>query len=436
MRRLSQAMLLLAICVGCSCYLPGQRDQTAPRDGILVGNVFAARPDGSLVPARTATVVLAPASAAEPLIAASGDLSKVLFDAHAVTSSLSAEQNRQMEELAETERLKALLQSLKPLRDKVLPVFQSTKTDANGDFTFTGMPSDKYILIAIGHAGPTAGLWLAKLTIKPGLSQAVTMNIPVVACYDPENYLSIDKPDAELDRALRLLTTREKELQASLYIPDHAPSSPSLTNTTALAETIEAPPADGPGTAFVDCRRVTRQLEAYSEPSYPSPVIASLKCGEPVTVICEQRGWVRVKTPANVEGYVSFNFLTGSPVPKTCTGPSLAPQVEDVSAPPATEERVTGPGSKGVKEGDFNIDFYVQARGRGGSSACWMDLRTETAVYSVSYHGGGCVLFTAGEHISGRIMPHGNRSEVQVLGYDRKQQLRIYFYRIYEERAR
>ena len=435
MSRLSQVMLLWMVCICGSCCMQGQREQTVPKDGILVGHVFAARPDGSLVPAKRATVVLAPATAAESLIAASGDFNKVLFDAHAITSSLSVEENQQLEELAETERLKALLQSVKPMRDKVLPVFPNTKTDAIGEFTFAGIPSDEYILIAIGHSGSTAGLWLAKLTIEASTTQTVTMSIPVVACYDPEGYVSMDKPDAELDRTIQSLTKKQNELQALFHKLDDSTTSPSRTNTTAQAEMSSGRPTTAsPGTAYVDCKHVATQLEAYSAPHYPAPVVASLKCGEQITVMCEQQGWIRVKTPTNVEGYVSFNFLAGSSPAKNCTSPSTPVQVE-VGIQAAPVQKISGPGSKDAKESDFNIDFYIQASGHG-FSACWMDLTTDTFVYRVSYHGVGCILFAKGQHIYGRFMPRGGWPEVQLLAYDRKRQLRTYWYKIHDGRSR
>lgn len=435
MGRVARTVLVWPVCILCSFFVQGQNQRVPRGSGTIIGHVFATRQDGSLMPAGTATVILVQAQSAEALTSALNDFNKTLSDAHATASSLPAEKKKQLEELAETERLQVLLRSIKPLRDEILPAVPSTTTDAIGGFTLADMPSDKYMLIAIGHAGTTAGLWLADVTIEAGKTYRVTMSAPIVACYDPEGYLSLDKPQTDLDRTIQLLTSREKELQGLFQSSGQSSSSPSSTNTPPQTATMdERTRAASAGTAHVDCKDVATKLEAYSAPRYPAPVVASLKCGEQVTVLCEEHGWTKVRIQGNVEGYISFNSLESSSQVESCVAPSAqnVPSAQNGKADSNASPKLKGD----TTDSKYAAVFYVRAAGQSWEPHfCWAHLELGDHVYGTTTSGGAfdwCHPANPGEHLRGRFR---GRSIELVVKYKSDGRPVVNVYEIHEERV-
>jgi hypothetical protein len=395
--RLGETKLFWILCVCCCCFAQEQQAQTAEKGGDVVGSVFAARQDGSLVPVKTTTVLLVRASAAEPITAALDKAKKALSDARARMNSQPEELKRQFEEFVGIASLDALLQLLKPLRDELLPAVPNTNADAVGAFTFAGIPPDNYVLLAIGHAGTTAGLWVANLAIEGGKTQRVTMTAPAIGGPDPDGYLSVDKPDAEIDRSIQLLTGKEKELEALLRKSGESWTS---TSTTTPGVSKGEPTSGGPSgqpcplgyvlvktaygsycdpqagsaAAYVDCKHLIERLDVYSLPRAPAPVTTSLRCGEQVTIL-QPGDWTKIKTQAHLEGYVPSTFLVS------------ARPTEDTASRSADYPKVTADWGvdRKIADAKYPVTFKVLVAGQyDNPHSCWAELESSNRVYSVA----------------------------------------------------
>ena len=117
--------------------------------------------------------------------------------------------------------------------------------------------------------------------------------------------------------------------------PPALPVSPSASPQAEPAGQASLRPA------YVDCGAL-KQLELYPAPqASPSPV-AVLQCGEKVSAIGEQEGWVKVRTGQGEEGYLSYYFLRygeppspGQPAGGQPEAPAAVTPGADGSAPQA-----------------------------------------------------------------------------------------------------